>query len=142
MPKTPPPKKPPFKAKNAKFRPLTPAEQAFVDAYVGGDPYDAVVAAGYEGTDASLVEQGFRLLSLPPVRRAIRAKEGYTPDILDEIDLQELWTRMAQDQTLPASQRLRAMENLAKTKGMFIDRVQHEGAGLEELIRMSEKEGD
>lgn len=118
-------------------RPLTPQERRFVDAYDGGDPYEAVLAAGFEGTELALLRQGERLLAIPAVRRAVRAKAGYSPDLLDELDVKELLSRIALDPSYEIKDRLRATELYGKNLGMFVDRVKHEGNTLEALIQAS-----
>lgn len=121
------------------YRPLTAQEKMFVAAYEGGDPYPAVVAAGYEGSVTAKVRQGERLLSSPSIRRAIRAKSTYEPNILDEIDIKEHLTRIIYDPDARNMDRLKALELYGKTMGMYVDRQQMESVSLEMLITEAAK---
>ncbi len=118
---------------------LTTKQKAFVAAY-DGNATEAARAAGYSGSDATLATAGYRLMRHAEVRAAINAREegALAPLVLTREERQELWSRMAMDEKLDASVRLRASELLGKSQADFTERVEIKGElTLLELIRES-----
>ena len=100
----------------------------FVHVYQGNGTL-AARNAGYKGNDKTLAVQASRLLKDERVKQAMNdrpsptdTREPLTPDqILSQ------WTTLAADHTVPASIRIKALENLARAHGMFIDKVAIKG---------------
>jgi len=99
--------------------------------------------AGYKGNDKTLAVQASRLLKDERVKAALASRatttdpgKPLTPD-----QILSTWTTMAQDSTVPASIRIKALENCARSLGMFIDKVAIKGQFEHtHLDRLSDKE--
>ena len=118
---------------------LTPRQARFVAAY-DGNATKACRAAGYVGDDATLAQQGYRLMRRSDIRELIAAREegSLAPVILTREERQELWSRLAADPGIEPSVRLRASELLGKSQADFTERLEVKGElTLLELIRES-----
>lgn len=118
---------------------LTPRQKKFAAAYAG-NATAAAKLAGYRGDAASLGQTGYRLLRNAEVRSIIAGREEGTLEALTltREELQQMWSRMAGDETLDPAQRLKASELLGRSRAEFTDK--HEVKGeltLLELVRES-----
>lgn len=130
---------------------LTPKQQLFVDNYCG-NASAAARKAGYSHPN----RQGYRLLTHVDVKAAIieRDNREHQEKILTRQERQELWTRIAlgletdtifvqgklKKVPVSMSNRLKALENLAKSEGDFTNKVEI-GVGIQqELESMSMEE--
>lgn len=114
---------------------LTPKQQAFVDAYAG-NATDAARKAGYQGNDATLAQVGYENLRKPEVREAIRARnQDLAPLVATRLERQEFWTRVMNDDSAKAVDRLRASELLGRSEADFTEKVLVQGKmTLEQLV--------
>ena len=124
---------------------LTDKQRKFVEEF-NGNGTKAAAAAGYSNPQVSAVQ----LLKTDIIREAIKKKaeleeralqeatkeEVKKRRVLTRLELQEFWSRTVLDESQDMSHRLRAAEALAKSKAMFIDRVDvtSKGKSLAELI--------
>ena len=116
---------------------LTPREKKFVAAFQG-NATEAAEKAGCKGTRASLATQGWRMLRKVEVREAIaKREEGLLEHLTFNVaELQQQWTLLAADESLPVEARLAAMRDLAKSQGAFVHRHEHAiGKSLEDFLR-------
>lgn len=136
--------------------PLTERERQFVVAYTSichGNATEAAKHAGYAA--ASAASQGSRILARGRVKRAIHEACEGDPLIATRAELQRFWTRAvrgepfphvvegvapmqdADDPEAPARQvtmlmtpqlkdRIKASELLGKSKGLFVEKHEHE----------------
>ena len=120
---------------------LSERERRFVEAYMGpaaGNAAKAAVIAGYSPKTAR--QAGHRMSTKVNIRDAIAARQAEDPNVLTREELQGIWSGMVRDCDLPAGDRLRASELLAKSLAMFVHRVQAErGATLEEILAGSRR---
>lgn len=118
---------------------LNSREQKFVHVYEGNGA-DAAKAAGYLGVGHSLAVQGSRLLRKPEIRMAIskRTEADVERHILSREERQELWSRIALDETQDAADRLKALELLGKSQADFTEKLEVKGElTLPQLVRES-----
>jgi len=124
---------------------LTEKQRKFVEEF-NGNGTKAAAAAGYANPQVSAVQ----LLKTDIIREAIKKKAELEERALQEatkeavkkrrvltrLELQEFWSRTVLDESQDMTHRLRAAEALAKSKAMFIDRmdVTSKGKSLAELI--------
>lgn len=123
---------------------LNTREQKFVHVY-DGNGVEAARTAGYAGSNHVLAVQASRLLRKEEIRRAIalRTELEVERHILNREERQELWTRLALDEELEASDRLKALELLGKSQADFTERLEVKGElTLAELVRESMRGGD
>ena len=112
---------------------LTEKQRKFVEAFQGAAACNATEAArlaGYSGSDSALGKQGFDNLRNPKIVEALAKTAAEDPLVLERVDLQRFWTRVVLDQEgvdTEMKDRLRASEMLAKSQGMFVNRVEHTG---------------
>lgn len=123
---------------------LTPRQQSFVDNYCG-NAADAARKAGYSHPS----RQGYRLLMHVDVKAAIIEKQSgeHQDDILTKEERQRLWTRIALGlemenvfiqgklKKIPVSMsnRLKALECLAKSQGDFMNKIEV-GVGIQQEL--------
>lgn len=124
---------------------LTDKQRKFVEEF-NGNATQAAAAAGYANPPVSAAQ----LLKMDIIREAIKMKAELEERALQEVtkeavkkrrvltrlELQEFWSLTVLDESLDMTHRLRAAEALAKSKAMFIDRmdVTSKGKSLAELI--------
>lgn len=120
---------------------LNVREQKFVHVYEGVAT-EAAEKAGYLGKGHALAVQASRLLRKPEIRRAIalRTEADVERHILSREERQELWTRIALDETNDTADRLKALELLGKSQADFTEKLEVKGElTLAELVRESMK---
>lgn len=116
---------------------LTAREKKFVAAF-DGNATEAAKKAGCSGGRASLATQGWRMLRKVEVREAIAKRDdGLVEQLTFNVaELQQQWTSIAADDTMPVEARLSAMRDLAKSQGAFVQRHEHAlGKSLEDFLR-------
>lgn len=130
---------------------LTPKQQLFVDNYCG-NAADAARKAGYSHAN----RQGYRLLTHVDVKAAIIERESreHQEKVLTRQERQELWTRIAlglESETVfiqgklkkipvSMSNRLKALECLAKSEGDFMHKIEVGMDIQQELESMTKEE--
>jgi phage terminase small subunit len=108
---------------------LTLRQAQFVLKYDGNGTRTARLA-GYQGTDKTLAVTAHRLLSNEKVIRALdrltdrEMAQDSQGKLLTRNDLMQIWSELATDKTATWKDRLKAMDSLAKSQGIFIDRSQ------------------
>lgn len=126
---------------------LTEKQRRFVEAYMGvarGNATEAARLAGYSGGDNALGVRGSELLRNSKVMRAIAERTKSDPLVLGREELQQFWSRVLTAKELDAGdepamkERLRASELLARSQGVFVDRVEVED-GPERTARLKEE---
>lgn len=102
---------------------LTYKQRRFVDCYAGNG-VEAARKAGYQGNANTLHVVAAENLRKPTILAAIEARQEdeRQPDIMDRQARQRLWSRMARDESLSVSDRLRASELLGKSEADFTDK--------------------
>lgn len=119
-------------------RPLTRAQQAFVDGVVRGETYKAAYRAAYPGdssTDAGISTSAYRLLKDPRIQKALRDAQEDAPERL--LDDPAAMKRYVLTQLLRcASQfkqegsKIKALELVGRATGVFVLRTEQEPAAL------------
>lgn len=118
---------------------LNTREQKFVHVY-DGNGQEAAKAAGYEGNKHVLAVQASRMLRKSEIRRAIalRTEADVERFILSREERQELWSRIALDESTETADRLKALELLGKSQADFTEKLEVKGElTLAELVRES-----
>ena len=126
---------------------LSDYEQAFVDAY-RGCASDAMRAAGHT-TESTLRSAAWRMFHRPHVRKAIEERgkrdRRCRPDlgaIMDRQELEAFWSGIVEDPFVSLAEKKWASENLAKAKGLFIERRVIEGGDKPLQIGVSKTDVD
>lgn len=123
---------------------LTDKLKQFVLAY-NGDSAEAMRLAGYIGTQQELQKKGDELLKTPHVAEAIKERSKYLSSsvriVAQREEIQGFWTDVMRNEdpyakpevdkngvtqpvgNIPLTTRLKASEQLAKSEGMFIERI-------------------
>lgn len=110
---------------------LTEKQRRFVEAYMGqacGNATEAARLAGYKGSENTLAQAGNGNLRKAQIVAAIQERQENDPLVLSRVQLQELWSRVADgvakegEPRLSWKDRLRAAELLAKSRGEFLIR--------------------
>jgi len=120
---------------------LTPKQKLFVEHYLDNGA-QAAADAGYKGSRSYLSLVGHRMLNNAKMIRALELKNANNRQhskIMDRQELQLTWSEIARDKDGAAlNDRLKAMDSLAKSQGLFIDRVEVRGAianlSMKELV--------
>jgi phage terminase small subunit len=105
-----------------------------------GNGLESARSAGYEGGNHALAVSASRLLRDPRVRDIIaqRTEADVERFILSREERQELWSQLALDTTLDASDRLKALELLGKSQADFTEKLEVKGdLTLRDLLRES-----
>lgn len=122
---------------------LNEKQRRFVEAYMGparGNGTEAARLAGYSegsaGRTAARLLDGSTELGRR-VRAAIDGRIAKDPAVMDREQLQRFWTRVARgdeteagesgEQPARMADRLKASEMLARSQGVFLQRVEHSG---------------
>jgi hypothetical protein len=104
---------------------LSEKQRRFVKAYAEtASPREAVIRAGYGLKNAA--SRGKTMLKHPGIAAAIQALTKapdlvFASKIFTRQELQVLLTKMSADETLDPKHRLRAIELLGKSQGMFVN---------------------
>jgi len=101
----------------------------FVKHY-NGNATEAALKAGYKKESA--YSQGQRLLKKNEIQQAIKERDNpenkQKYEILSSEQIRFEWSRIAQDKKARPGDRLKALELLARSQGMFIERVEVGGS--------------
>ena len=119
---------------------MTTRQQKFVDFYIAsGNASEAARRAGYKGASNRI---GSRLLTKIDIKAQIeqKNKQASSRRIASARDLKEFFTNVVNDPDAKLSDRIRAGELLAKTKGLFLDRVQI--SGVSKLVGMPDPKNE
>jgi len=107
---------------------FTPLMQAVISCYNGNIKETAALAN---------VNYGYarQILTRPDVKQAIaeRRTKEFNSKIASRQEIQEFWTETLRDKTKPLLDRCKCSELLAKSEGMFIERIQVEHIDLSEI---------
>ncbi|MDR2944056.1 MAG: terminase small subunit [Methanosarcinales archaeon] len=107
---------------------LTPKMMKFIDEYLKtGNATDAYLAAGYRTNSRNIAGvEGSKLLRKPKVLSELERRRAaiIADSIADAVELQQFWTQTMRSGSEEKKDQLKASEFLAKTKGMFISRVE------------------
>ena len=104
-------------------------QKKFADEYIiTGNAEKSALTAGYSKNYSRA--QAHKLLANVGIKKYMdeRLKEIDDANIATEKEIKEFWTNMFRDEDQRTSERLKASELLAKTNGMFIDKVSLEGS--------------
>jgi hypothetical protein len=125
---------------------LTLRQAQFVLKYDGNGTRTARLA-GYKGTDKTLAVTAHRLLSNEKVIRALdrlterEIAQDSQAKLLTRNDLMAIWSELASDTNATWKDRLKAMDSLAKSQGIFIDRSQIvSNVRIESLDKLTDQE--
>lgn len=113
-------------------RRLTAKQLAFIDAYMGeanGNATEAARLAGYAGDDNALGVRGHLLLRNDKVFEEITIRQREDPLVISRIERQRLLTEIATNGHEQTKDRLKAIDQLSKTGGDYVHRVEHSGPG-------------
>jgi len=131
---------------------LNKQQHLFVEALPGQDPKDgdivmAMQVAGYMGAPEFLLYQGRNLLKQTLIQKALEERDKYRKStgkvIMQREELQEFWSHITQNndpfqkvetdeqgipldrkvENIPLEKRLKASENLGKSLGIFIEKI-------------------
>lgn len=109
-----------------------------------GNATEAARLSGYKGSDNTLGVVGFDNLKNPKIAAAIAERTKSDPLVLGREELQQFWSRVLTARELDAGdepamkERLRASELLARSQGVFVERVEIED-GPERTARAKEE---
>jgi len=103
---------------------LSDKQLRFVELF-NGNAMDTAALVGYKYPK----DAGSRLLKNVEICRLIqeRRSQEIKPDIMNRQELQKFWSDMAKDTEMKPLERLKASEHLAKSEGLFLDRVENSG---------------
>lgn len=124
---------------------LSNEQKKFVDFYAGNIK-EAAEKAGVSYDRAKKFMQQWTIQAALKERdeweEALQAKEPKKRRVYTRLELQEFWTSVIMDQTEDMDIRLRAADALARSKAMFVNRVDvtSKGKSLAELIVESVQE--
>lgn len=113
-------------------RRLTAKQLAFINAYMGeanGNATEAARLAGYKGSDETLAVVGYENLRKPNIAEEITIRQREDPLVMSRIERQRLLTEIAIDGREQTKDRLKAIDQLSKTGGDYVHRVEHSGPG-------------
>jgi hypothetical protein len=110
--------------------PLNIRQQKFIACYQGNGTA-AARRAGYKGDEHTLSQVAYENLRKPDIAEAIKAKNKLDLDkcIADSDEVKSMWTDTMRKESVPIDARLRAGELLEKSRGGFIQVVEHSGPG-------------
>lgn len=107
---------------------MTLQQKAFCEYYVAcKNATEAALKAGYsEKTARSIRSEN---LTKPDIKKYIDElnQEIRSPRIAEMTEVQEFWTETMRNKKAKMSDRLKASENIAKTNGAFLDKVEVKG---------------
>jgi phage terminase small subunit len=120
---------------------LTPKQKAFCEYYAanGGNGTQAAIDAGYSENSATV--EGSRLLTNANVLEYIEelANPIENKRIADANEIKEFWSSVMREDAEKMNDRLKASELLAKSGGMFIERVETKAIGDVSVVIMEDK---
>lgn len=106
---------------------VTFKQRKWIDEYIRCDDYaTATIKAGYNSKNPkNLGYQNYRRLKKFVAKRKEELNKQITSDRVATLtEIQEFWTKMYTDELIKDSDRLKASELLAKSKGGFIEHVE------------------
>lgn len=120
---------------------LNQRQRRFIELFLAGNSAtQAAVGAGYAEGSAHVT--GSRLLRIAKVQLAIDERVQVDPLVWARQECQQSWTRIVVAappyENTRMSDRLRASELLARSQGLFVTRIDHDGSStLEEILAAS-----
>lgn len=124
----------------AKVERVSPRQLLFVEHYMRSwNAADAARQAGYKGRAVVI---GWRLMAQPRVRKEVERRVlAITAKLeMSNEEIVEGFVRIARDPRGPKAggpthmERMRALSELGKLRGLYVERHMHIGASLEELL--------
>jgi hypothetical protein len=123
---------------------LTGKQRLFVEAYQGdarGNATEAARLAGYKGNARTLCQVGAENLRKPNIQRALADLAAASPLVLSRQQIQEELSVMALDPKAQLKDRLKALDQLAKTQGLYLERREVELRGGLQVVAYFPKDG-
>jgi phage terminase small subunit len=116
---------------------LTPKQKAFCEYYAanGGNGTQAAIDAGYSDNVAG--QQGAENLKKPEIKEYIAELANPTENkrIANANEIKEFWSSVMREDAEKMNDRLKASELLAKSGGMFIDRVEIKETSMTDVLK-------
>jgi phage terminase small subunit len=115
---------------------LTPKQKAFCEYYASnGNATESARLAGYSENTAQV--QGAENLSKPIIQEYIKelANPIENKRIASANEIKEFWTSVMREDAEKMADRLKASELLAKTGGMFIERVEIKETSMADALK-------
>ena len=108
-----------------KVKGLTVLQRRFVEVF-DGNGVSSAKKAGYKGNKNALAVIAHRNLKNPEIVKLIKTKEErrVRGHIMNRMERQEFWTKVALDEEQSMTDRLRAVADLAKSEGDFLTRIE------------------
>jgi len=108
-----------------KVKGLTVLQRRFVEVF-DGNGVSSAKKAGYKGNKNALAVIAHRNLKNPEIVKLIKTKEErrVRGHIMNRMERQEFWTKVALDEEQSMADRLRAVADLAKSEGDFLTRIE------------------
>jgi len=108
-----------------KVKGLTVLQKRFVEVF-DGNGVSSAKKAGYKGNKNALAVIAHRNLKNPEIVKLIKTKEErrVRGHIMNRMERQEFWTKVALDEEQSMTDRLRAVADLAKSEGDFLTRIE------------------
>lgn len=119
---------------------LTPKQQAFCEYYAAnGNATQSAIDAGYSENVAG--QQGAENLKKPEIQEYIAelANPIENKRIANANEIKEFWSSAMRSDAEKMADRLKASELLAKSGGMFIERVETKAVGDVSVVIMEDK---
>ncbi len=103
---------------------LTYLQKRFVE-YYAGQGVEAARKAGYSGNSKTLGVMACNLLQKPKIQKALKERDrnARRRRIYDRESILKAFSEIARDETAPAQDRLRALENLGRAMGLYTQKV-------------------
>lgn len=120
---------------------LTEKQKRFADYYIEtGNATESAIRAGYSKKTAT--ETGYENLRKPHILEYVgeRTKKLEDERTANMKEVREFWSVVMRDNHQEMKDRLKASEFIAKTKGAFIDKVEHSGGMNNTNVELSSEE--
>lgn len=107
---------------------LTLKQKRFADEYIiSGNLYQSAIKAGYSANYAKA--QSHKLLENVGIQQYIEERQNLLDQekVATMKEIQEFWASVLRNNDEDMKNRLKASEFIAKTKGAFVDKVEHSG---------------
>jgi phage terminase small subunit len=120
---------------------LTPKQKAFCEYYAanGGNATQAAIDSGYSENSAGQIgEQNLKKLEIQEYIAEL-ANPTENKRIANANEIKEFWSSVMREDAEKMADRLKASELLAKSGGMFIERVETKAIGDVSVVIMEDK---
>lgn len=106
-------------------KPLTYRQEVFCQALASGKTgAEAVEIAGFENKNPNAAAvHASKLKAKPYIQRRLQEIASETPGVASRVEIQRRWTDWMIDADMDMSHRLKASELLAKSQGLFTQKV-------------------